>query len=142
MFGTTQKIAACGTSIILVAFQRNILHRHLSDTVRITGAFNVYCEIYDVITHGDYLLLWIYQVNYTTKQQQSQQKGEFMVNQEKIKELLGEKGIEQKALAAQVGISEAMMSFIVNGLREPSLTVLSRIAKVLGVPVAELIIEE
>lgn len=65
-----------------------------------------------------------------------------MVNQEKIKELLGEKGIEQKALAAQVGISEAMMSFIVNGLKEPSLTVLSRIAKVLGVPVAELIIEE
>lgn len=65
-----------------------------------------------------------------------------MVNQEKIKKLLGEKGIEQKALAAQVGISEAMMSFIVNGLKEPSLTVLSRIAKVLGVSVAELIVEE
>ena len=65
-----------------------------------------------------------------------------MVNNEKIKELLGEKGIEQKELAAKVGISEAMMSFIVNGLKEPSLTILGRIAKVLGVPAAELIVEE
>lgn len=65
-----------------------------------------------------------------------------MVNNEKIKELLGEKGIEQKELAAKVGISEAMMSFIVNGLKEPSLTILGRIAKALGVPAAELIVEE
>lgn len=65
-----------------------------------------------------------------------------MVNQEKIKKLLGEKRIEQKALAAQVGVSEAMMSFIVNGLKEPSLTVLARIAKALECPVAELIVEE
>lgn len=64
-----------------------------------------------------------------------------MVNCEKIKELLGEKGIEQKALAEKVGISEAMMSFVVRGLKEPSLTVLSRIAKVLGVSAAELIKE-
>ena len=64
-----------------------------------------------------------------------------MVNNEKIKELLGEKGIEQKELAAKVGISEAMMSFIVNGLKEPSLTILGRIAKALGVPAAELIKE-
>ena len=65
-----------------------------------------------------------------------------MVNCEKIRKMLGEKGIEQKELAAKVGISEAMMSFIVNGLKEPSLTILGRIAKALGVPAAELIVEE
>ena len=65
-----------------------------------------------------------------------------MVNCEKIRELLDEKDIEQKQIAEQVGISEAMMSFIVNGLKEPSLTVLTRIAKALDVPVAELIVEE
>ena len=65
-----------------------------------------------------------------------------MVNCEKIKKLLDEKDIEQKQIAEQVGVSVAMMSFIVNGLKEPSLTVLTRIAKALDVPVAELIVEE
>ena len=65
-----------------------------------------------------------------------------MVNNEKIKELLKMKSIEQKMLAEEVGISEAMMSYIVNGLKEPSLTILGRIAKALGVPAAELIVEE
>ena len=64
-----------------------------------------------------------------------------MTNHEKIAELIRAKGIEQKALAEEVGVSEAMMSFIVRGLKEPSLTVLTRIAKALDVPVAELIIE-
>lgn len=64
-----------------------------------------------------------------------------MINHEKIAELIHDKGIEQKALAEEVGVSEAMMSFIVRGLKEPSLTVLTRIAKALDVPVAELIIE-
>lgn len=65
-----------------------------------------------------------------------------MVNNEKIRELLKMKSIEQKMLAEEVGISEAMMSYIVNGLKEPSLTILGRIAKALGVPAAELIVEE
>lgn len=64
-----------------------------------------------------------------------------MINHEKIAELIRAKGIEQKVLAEEVGVSEAMMSFIVRGLKEPSLTVLTRIAKALDVPVAELIIE-
>ena len=64
-----------------------------------------------------------------------------MINHEKIAELIRAKGIEQKALAEEVGVSEAMMSFIVRGLKEPSLTVLTRIAKALDVPVAELIKE-
>lgn len=65
-----------------------------------------------------------------------------MVNCEKIKELLEKKKIEQIQLAAQVGVSGAMISYIISGLKEPSLTVLTRIAKALDVPVAELIIEE
>ena len=72
-----------------------------------------------------------------------------MVNNEKIRELLKMKSIEQKMksieqkmLAEEVGISEAMMSYIINGLKEPSLTILGRIAKALGVPAAELIVEE
>lgn len=65
-----------------------------------------------------------------------------MINHEKIAELIHDKGLEQKALAEEVGVSEAMMSFIVRGLKEPSLTVLTRIAKALDVPVAELIIEK
>lgn len=64
-----------------------------------------------------------------------------MINHEKIAELIRAKGIEQKSLAEEVGVSEAMMSFIVRGLKEPSLTVLTRIAKALDVPVAELIVE-
>lgn len=64
------------------------------------------------------------------------------VNTEKLKELLEVKKIEQKELAEQVGVSAPMVSYIVNGLKEPSLTVLGRIAKVLGVSVAELIVEE
>ena len=65
-----------------------------------------------------------------------------MVNHGKIKELVEKKGIVQKDMAAAVGVSEAMMCYIINGLREPSVTILSRIAKVLGCTTAELIIEE
>lgn len=65
-----------------------------------------------------------------------------MFNHERMAELIREKGIEQKSIAAKVGVSETMMSFLVNGLKEPSLTVLSRIARELGVPAAELIKDE
>ncbi len=65
-----------------------------------------------------------------------------MVNHERIKELIAEKGIEQKALAEEVGVSATMIGYIVKGLKEPSVAVLARIARQLGVPVGELIIEE
>ena len=64
-----------------------------------------------------------------------------MFNHEKMAEIIREKGIEQKGLAEKVGISEAMMSFVVRGLKEPSLTVLARIARELGVSAAEFIVE-
>ena len=64
-----------------------------------------------------------------------------MVKGKKIKELIEKNGISMRVLAAKVGVSEAMISYIVNGLKEPSVTVLARIAKELGCPVADLIEE-
>lgn len=64
-----------------------------------------------------------------------------MVNGEKIKELMKEKGLSEYELATEVGISQPMVSHITRGLREPSVTVLGRIARVLGVKVAELLDE-
>ena len=64
-----------------------------------------------------------------------------MVNGEKIKAMMEEKGITQKAMAASIGTSEPMVSFIIAGLREPSLTNLSRIAHVLGCKTSDLIID-
>lgn len=65
-----------------------------------------------------------------------------MFNYKRMAELIHDKGLEQKALAEKVGVSPMMISYIVNGLKEPSLTVLTRIAKALDVPAAELITEE
>lgn len=65
-----------------------------------------------------------------------------MVDCEKIRSLIAEKKLEQKDVAEAVGVSEQMISYIVRGLREPSVTVLSRIAKVLECAPGELIIEE
>lgn len=64
-----------------------------------------------------------------------------MVKGKKIKELIEKKGISMRVLAAKVGVSEAMISYIVNGLKEPSVTVLARIAKELECTVDELIKE-
>lgn len=62
-----------------------------------------------------------------------------MFNHEKMAELIREKGIEQKTVAEAVGVSEQAISYFVRGLKDPSLAVLGRIAKVLGVSAAELI---
>lgn len=64
-----------------------------------------------------------------------------MFNHEKMAELIRERKIEQKTVAEAVGVSEQAISYFVRGLKEPSLAVLGRIAKVLGVPAAELIKE-
>ena len=64
-----------------------------------------------------------------------------MFNHEKMAELIREKGIEQKTVAEAVGVSEQAISYFVRGLKEPSLNVLGRIAKELGVSAAELIKE-
>ena len=64
-----------------------------------------------------------------------------MFNHEKMAELIRERKIEQKTVAEAVGVSEQAISYFVRGLKEPSLAVLGRIAKVLGVSAAELIKE-
>ncbi len=65
-----------------------------------------------------------------------------MVNGRRIKDLMKEKGIQGKEMARTVGVSEAMMSFIIQGLREPNVATLARIARALDVPVDELILKE
>ena len=62
-----------------------------------------------------------------------------MINGEKIRELMKEKGILGKTLAIKVGVSEPMISFILDGLREPSVSVLVRIATELNSTVDELV---
>ena len=65
-----------------------------------------------------------------------------MVNSEKIRQLMAEKGITGKELAEKAGVTESMMSYIAKGLRSPSVEVLVRIANVLGCKVDELIINK
>lgn len=64
-----------------------------------------------------------------------------MFNHERMAELIREKEIEQKALAESIGVSEAAVSYYARGLKSPSIEILSRIAKALGVSAAELIKE-
>ena len=64
-----------------------------------------------------------------------------MVNGERIKTLMNEKGITQQEMASTVGISATMMTYTIQGLREPSVTVMVRIAKRLGCTVDELLVK-
>jgi len=62
-----------------------------------------------------------------------------MVNGKKIQELMTQKNILGKEMAQRIGVSEAMMSYIIRGLREPNVATLVRIAKELDVTVDELV---
>lgn len=62
-----------------------------------------------------------------------------MINIEKIKELMKEKAITNRDMACTVGISEAMMSYILQGLRVPTVSVFIGIAKRLSVKLDELV---
>ena len=63
-----------------------------------------------------------------------------MVNGERIKALMKEQGILNKDMAEVVGVTEAMISYIIRGLREPNVSTMARIAKRLGVTVDELLV--
>ncbi len=57
-----------------------------------------------------------------------------------IKALRQEKGLSQKALADQVGVTDAYITMLEGGKRKnPSLEILKKLAKALGVPVTELL---
>ena len=55
-----------------------------------------------------------------------------------VQELRRRQGISQEKLAAQAGIDRAYMGGIERGQRNPSLTMIQRVAKGLGVPISEL----
>lgn len=65
-----------------------------------------------------------------------------MVNHKKIASLIKERGLMQKELADEVGISEAMLSYILRGFKDPSVATLVRLAKALECSVDALIITE
>lgn len=58
---------------------------------------------------------------------------------EKIRVLLEQKNISQVELAEKVGVSQAMISYIVKGFKTPSVPLLKRIADCLGVTMDELV---
>lgn len=58
---------------------------------------------------------------------------------EKIKALLDEKNISQTELAEAIGVSQAMVSYIIKGFKTPSVSLLKRIADHLGVTMDELV---
>jgi transcriptional regulator with XRE-family HTH domain len=68
-------------------------------------------------------------------------KGEKVFNHSKLKELMESKSITQAELAYVACVSQAWMSYIANGRRQPSLDVAKRIADKLGVTVDELLTE-
>ena len=62
-----------------------------------------------------------------------------MINGEKIRERLKERGMEEKELAAAIGVSQAMITYIIKGLRDTSVTNAVRIAKELDCTIDELV---
>ena len=59
-----------------------------------------------------------------------------------LKEILKEKGITSKELAAQLGVTSVTISYIVTNKTTPSLDMVSRIAKALNVKISTLLGEE
>ena len=61
-----------------------------------------------------------------------------MLNGEKIKDLARERGKTVAVLADEIGVSTAMMSFIMNNKRDTTVSVALRIARALGVSLEEI----
>ena len=51
-----------------------------------------------------------------------------MLNRDNVRQLMRAKGITAVQLASKVGVSPSMMSYILSGLRDPSLQTLIRMA--------------
>ena len=58
---------------------------------------------------------------------------------EKLKAVLNEKGIKQKELAEAVGVSEPFITYLIKGYKQPSVTLLKRMADFLQVKMDDLI---
>ncbi len=61
------------------------------------------------------------------------------MNYKKMKQLREEKGLTQDELGNLVFTSRNMITMVENGYKEPSLSLLGRIAEALGVDAAELL---
>lgn len=64
-----------------------------------------------------------------------------MINCERIRALMRSRGLTGRELALRVGVSEAMISYILQGLRAPNLQTLIRIATELDCKLDEIIIK-
>lgn len=62
------------------------------------------------------------------------------INSKKIKILQAEKGMDNNKFAKLLGISTGTLFYIKNGSRSPRVQTIGKIAEVLQVPVADLVI--
>ncbi len=58
---------------------------------------------------------------------------------DKLENVLKAKGVSQAKLAEDVGVSQAFVSYMIKGYKQPSVTLLKRMAEYLGVTADELI---
>ena len=57
----------------------------------------------------------------------------------KLENVLKAKGVSQAKLAEDVGVSQEFVSYMIKGYKQPSVTLLKRMAEYLGVTADELI---
>ncbi len=57
----------------------------------------------------------------------------------RIKELRGDQGMTQEILAAKIGVDRSYLGFLERGERNPSLEVINKIARSLGITPSELL---
>lgn len=62
-----------------------------------------------------------------------------MINGTRIKELMREQGITNKELAEAAGVTEPMISYVLRGYRDTTVSVMVRIANRLGVTLDEIV---
>ena len=64
-----------------------------------------------------------------------------MFNGKKLSEYLKAQGISQSALAKRLGCSEGAVRHIIVGMKQPSLAMLTEIARMMGCKLDELVIQ-
>ena len=64
-----------------------------------------------------------------------------MINTDRLRELMNGKGMSQRDLGNELGVTEQMVHYILQGKKIPSLAVYSDMCRVLGVSMDELVKE-
>lgn len=65
-----------------------------------------------------------------------------MINTDRLRELMNGKDMSQRDLGNELGVTEQMVHYILQGKKIPSLAVYSDMCRVLGVSMDELVKEE